>query len=253
MAKNEQLEQILIDLGLTENEATVYLASLSLGPTTVLNIAKAAELRRTTVYSVVEALKRKGLMHIELHGLKQLFVAEHPDKLESILDTRKNALARVLPQFTALYNLKGKESTLRYYEGLESIKTIYDTILEPMRPNDYYLVMGDMQKFFDMDREYFEDFFKKRVKAIKNARLIVTDNEQARYMQKFAKQFNHEIRVLPKGSELAVDVMIVPQKVTIFSLDEPLSAVSLENKSIIEMHRQLFEIMWNALPAPNLD
>ncbi len=248
MAKNEQLEQILKDLGLTENEASVYLASLSLGPTTVVNISKASELRRTTVYSVIEALKRKGLLHIELAGLKQLYVAEHPDKLESILDTRKNALQRVLPQFTALYNLKGKESALRYYEGLGSIKTIYDTILEPMRPNDYYLVIGDMQKFFDMDRSYFENFFNKRVKKITKARLIVTDTEQARHMQKFAQQFNHEIRILPKGSELAVDVIIIPQKVTIFSFDEPVSAVSLENKSIIEMHKQLFEIMWNSLP-----
>lgn len=247
MAKNQQLKEILTNLGLTENEASVYLANLSLGPTTVLKIAKVAEQRRTTVYSVVESLKAKGLIHIEPKGFKQLYVAEHPDKLKNMLDVKKNSLERALPQFEALYNLKGGESTIKYYEGLESIKTIYDTILAPLKPNDDYLVMGDLEKFFNLDKKYFDDFLEKRIKSPAKARLISTDSEQARYMQKFAKNMNHEVRILPQTSKLSVDVMIVPQKVTIFNLNEPLSAVSLENKAMIEMHKQLFEIIWDSL------
>ena len=239
---------VLEDLGLTKNEAEIYLASLSLGATTILQLAKASQIRRTTVYSVIESLKKKGLIYIEPKGFKQLYVAEHPDKLETVLDNKKIALSKLLPQFTALHNLKGKESTIKYYEGLPAIKTIYENVLKPLQPNDFYLVIGDLQKFFDLDRPYFDNFIKKRIKGAPLARIISTDSKQARYQKEYGKNFNNEVRILPPGTSLSVDTMIVPQRVTIFNLDEPLSAVSLENEAMIQMHRQLFEILWASLP-----
>lgn len=247
--KNEQLISILNEIGLSENEAEVYLTSLSLGPTTILKIAKSSGIRRTTVYSVVETLKDKGLMHIKPAGLKQLYVAEHPDRLDNIVENKKRSLKKFLPEFTALYNLKGGESTVKYYEGLSAVKNIYETILDPMRPGDDYLVISDLEKFFvKTDKKYFEDFLEKRIKSGVKARLIATDSERTRYMKQYARNMNHEIRILPEGSKLSVDTMIVPQKVTIFNLDEPISAISLENNAMIEMHKELFEIIWRSLP-----
>ena len=248
--KNEQLTEILKEIGLSENEAQVYLTSLSLGPTTILRIAKSSGIRRTTVYSVVETLKNKGLMHIKPAGLKQLYVAEHPDRLDNIIENKKRSLEKLLPEFTALYNLKGGESTVKYYEGLGAVKNIYEIILDPMKPGDDYLVISDLEKFFvKTDNKYFEDFLEKRIKSRVKARLIATDSERARYMKQYSRNMNHEVKILPEGSKLSVDVMIVPQKVTIFNLDEPISAVSLENKAMIEMHRELFEIIWASLPS----
>ena len=248
--KNEQLIDILNDIGLSENEAQVYLNSLSLGPTTILRIAKHSGIRRTTVYSVVETLKNKGLMHIKPVGLKQLYVAEHPDRLDNIVENKKRNLKKLLPEFTALYNLKGGESTVKYYEGLASVKNIYETILDPMKPGDDYLVIGDSEKLFlETDKEYFENFLEKRIKSRVKARLLVTDTKRARYMKQYSRNMNHEVKILPEGSKLSVDVMIVPQRVTIFNLDQPISAVSLENKAMIELHKELFEIIWRSLPA----
>ncbi len=247
--KNQQLSNILHSLGLTKNEASVYLASLLLGPTTILKLAKASEIRRTTVYSVVETLKVKGLIHVKPAGLKQLYEAEHPDHLGNMIEGKKRALENLLPQFTALYNLKGGESTVKYYEGLGAIKNIYETILNPLKPNDDYLVVSDLEKFFsNTDKKYFEGFLQKRIKSRVNARLIVTDSERARYMKQYAPNMHHEVRILPQGSKLSIDMMIVPQKVTIFNLTEPISAISLENNAMIEMHKELFEIIWRSLP-----
>ena len=85
--KNNPLLTTLTTLGLTDHEAAVYLAALSLGPATILKIAKAAEIKRTTVYSVIETLKLKGLVSVEVKGFKSLFVAEDPTKLETILES----------------------------------------------------------------------------------------------------------------------------------------------------------------------
>lgn len=185
--KNEQIEKLLVDLGLTVNEAKIYLKGLSLGPSTILKLAKASGVRRTTVYSVVEILKKKGLMHTEPRGFKQVFVAEYPDKLETMLEVKRMSLKKMLPELSTLYNLKGVESTIQYHEGMEAIKNIYNDILDRVNPNDYYLVISNLQSFFDSDRKFFDEFFERRIKKIRLARLIATDSEQARHMKKDRK------------------------------------------------------------------
>ncbi|MBP6865962.1 MAG: helix-turn-helix domain-containing protein [Candidatus Pacebacteria bacterium] len=246
--KIDQIEKLLLDLGLTENEARVYLKGLSLGPTTILKIAKASGIRRTTVYSVTEILKKKGLMHIEPRGFKQVFVTEHPDKLEMMLETKRMSLKKMLPELSALYNLKGGESTIQYHEGMEAIKNIYNDILENVHPNDFYLVISNLESFFESDRKFFDDFLERRIKKIKKARLIATSSERARYMKQHSRQMNHEVKILSEKTKLSVDIFIVPQKVIIFNLRDPISAIVIENRDTIESQKEIFEILWDSLP-----
>lgn len=248
---NSPLNRILTELGLSENETRVYLAALSLGPSSVLALARATEIRRTTVYTIIDSLKKKGLMFVEPRGFKQVFVAEHPEKLLAIVDHKKRDLEAHFPDLLSLYNLKGGQSTLKYYEGLASIKSIYDTILGPMKAGDDYLVISNLQALVDMDPDYFKKYLDKRAASRVKARLIATDSKQARYMQKYSAQMNHEVRILPPGTELSVDIMIVPHKVTIFNLEHPLTGMSIENPATIRAQQEMFEIMWRGLGAKN--
>jgi hypothetical protein len=120
-------------------------------------------------------------------------------------------------------------------------------MLESLKPGDDYLVISNLQKFFDLDREYFDPYLKKRIKSPVASRLISTDSEQAQYMKTYAQNMNHKIKILPNDTNLSVDVMIVPHKVTIFNLDQPLSAVSIENPAMVKMHKEIFEILWKSL------
>ena len=94
--KKENLVKTLEDLGLTENESRVYFASLSLGPSTVQRIAKASEVKRTTTYSVIESLQKRGLININVSGFKKTYVAESPEKLERMIEEKKENLRNIL-------------------------------------------------------------------------------------------------------------------------------------------------------------
>lgn len=78
----------LEEFGLSAEEAKVYMAGLSLGPTTILKLAKTSEVQRTAVYRVVESLRQHGLMKIELKGLKKLYAAESPHNLKRVLEEK---------------------------------------------------------------------------------------------------------------------------------------------------------------------
>lgn len=247
--KNTKLLGVLSDLGLNENESKVYLASLSLGPTTVLKIAQSAEIKRTTVYSVIESLKQKGLMRIELKGFKEFFVAEDPEKLQTVLEVRREKLREYLPEFSALYNLKGGESLVKYYEGLESIKGVYEQFLKEIRPSDFYCVISDMQQFLDLDEEYFADYFERRAKAGIKVRSLLQDTEEARHYQKFGLNFSQNIKILSKDTKLSANLVITPRKIFITQLIAPIMGIVIENQSIITLQKEMFEMIWSGLPT----
>ncbi len=245
MQKNNKLVEILKGAGLSDNESLVYFTLLSLGSSSVLNISRASGIKRTTVYSTLESLKQKGLVSIEMRGLKSFFVAENPEKLESVLEERKNKFKSALGEFSSLYNLKGGESFIKYYEGIEAVKNIYENLLKDIRPHEDYLVVGDQSHWMNLDPDYFQKFIEKRAKLNINIRLLFTDSDIARKHKKFEKNYNEKIKILPKNTKLKTNLVITPQRVVVHQLTEPIMAIVIENKSIIQMHKELFEIIWN--------
>lgn len=250
--KNTKLIELLEELGLSENESKVYFASLSLGPATIIKIARTAEIKRTTVYSVVESLKQKGLMSLEIKGFKKLYVAENPDKLETILETRRHRLKNLLPEFSAIYNLKGGESLIKYYEGLESVKGVYEGLIRDVRPHEDYLIVSDQHKWITADKEYFLNFTRRRAKLPINIRLLLQDTPDAREFQKHEKMYNFKIKILPPQTKLNTNLVVIPQRSLIHQLTPPIIAIVIENKSVIQMFREMFEIMWKAIPDQNI-
>lgn len=246
-----QLLDILDKIGLSKNEASVYLAALSLGSATIQKIAHEADVKRTTTYSVIDSLKAKGLMKIEQKGLKQFFVPENPEKLESILDERKKKLIEALPEFSALFNLRENESLVQYHEGLESVKTIYNDNLRDIQPHESYLVISDMEEWYNKDPDFFQDFIERRAKLNIDIRLLLTDSPIARKQKRFEKNYNERVKILPKNTKLTTNLIVTPQRASIQLLVPPVFAIVTKNRNTIKMYQEMFEVMWNALPDDN--
>lgn len=246
--QNTKLNDTLRDIGLTEKEATIYLASLSLGSSTVLKIARRSNMKRTTVYSVIDTLKEKGLIRIDLKGLKQKYIAENPEKLEVMLERRANEFQNKLPEFMALYKLKGEESTIKYYTGLEAMKNIYMDTLKEIKIHEDYLVIANQEKWYTLQSEFAQKFIEAQAKLKINICLLFQDSPIAREQKKFEKNFNRKIKILPAGTPLNVDTLLLPNKLIVLELTPPYMTVVIENKSLIELHREMFELIWHSIP-----
>lgn len=250
MNKSRILET-LTSIGLSENEARIYLSCLSLGPSKVVSIAKDAQVKRTTAYSILDALQLKGLVTIEYKGLKQLFAAESPEHLSRILESRHTQLKQALPELSALFNLQGVESIVKHYEGLEGVKNVYESILKRVQPHDDYLVISKQEDWYNLDSEYFQRFIERRSKLPLRIRMLFQDSEFARSFKALEKNYGFEVRILPKNTTLNTNMVVTPQMLVIHQIISPVTAIVIENRSTIELHKQLFEIIWNSLELNN--
>lgn len=244
---NKKLEDVLMKAGLTEKEAAVYSAVMGLGPSTVLKIARAAGLKRTTVYSVLESLKQKGLIYIEMSGFKQFYRAENPVKLAGLLERRKKEFDSSLPELLGLYNFKAGESSIKYYEGLEAVKSVYENLLKDVQSGEDYLIVGDDVGWFRLDKDYFQDFVERRGKLNIKIRSLLQDSSEAQRHKGYARNFNESIKILPKDTVLKTNMVIIPSRVVIQQLVPSVNAIVIETKSVVKMHRELFEIIWRSI------
>lgn len=245
--KNNELIDTLRDFGLDENEAAVYISMLSLGPSTVLKISKEAEIKRTTVYTTIENLRQKGLVEIQVKGLKKLYAAESPERVERIIEIKREKFKEMLPALKALDTFKGKDSFIKYYEGLSGIKSVYDRILDDLKPGDGYSIISNMEQFLDMDRDYFTKFIERRTKYNLNVRTLILDSPSARHYKKIEKNTNQSIKFLPSDTKLSANLVITPHRVVITQTVVPLMSIVIENKNIVEIQHEQFDMVWESL------
>ena len=243
-----KLLSALINIGLSEKEAQVYMAAMSLGPSSVAGIASASGIKRTTVYSIFQELSRKGLMREEIKGWKAFYVAESPEKLETIVDQMREEVKKNMPEFTAMFNLHSSGAFIKYYEGIESVKGVYNGLLKEIKAHEDYLVIGDTRQWLDQDHEFFMDFTRRRAKLNINIRILIQESEVAREHKKMEKAFNETIKIMPPDSKLTTNMVIIPHKVVINQLTPPILAMVIENDSMVQMNRELFEIIWKSIP-----
>ncbi len=244
---DEYLQKVLQNIGLSESEAKVYLTLLLLGSATVIQIARSSDLKRTTVYGLIESLKNQGLVAIEVKGWKQKFIAENPEKLETIFNSKKEAFSKQLPKLSALYTAHESQSIIKYYEGLEAVKGVYEDLLKDIEPHDDYLVLSDQRMWQNLDPKYFRSFLERRAKLPVRIRMLLQDSEVARDMKKFQRNYNSFVKILSSSTKLSTNLIIIPRRVVIHQLHPNPLAIVIENSSVIQMHREMFEVMWSAI------
>jgi sugar-specific transcriptional regulator TrmB len=254
MGKNNLVE-ILKEIGLSEHESAVYFTMVSLGPSPILKIARASGVKRTTIYSVIDSLKEKGLVRVELKGFKSLFVAESPEKLENILETRKNHFKKHLNDFLAIYNKGGGETLIKIYEGWEATREVYNGLLRDVQSGEDYLVIAGMKKAYELDKEFYDDLRDRRAKLPIKVRMLLSDpeNEESKILIQFQKNFNVQAKPLPDDKRFSTNMVITPQRILIHQLVAPIMAIVIENKNVIKTHQELFELIWNSIPETSTD
>lgn len=246
---DKKLLQTLTKIGLSEKEAQVYYSALQLGPSTVMQISKAASIKRTTSYSIIESLKQKGLIKEVVIGIKELLEAESPEHLQQLLQKQQTELDSILPQLSALFKIKGEESVVKYYEGIEQVKKVYLDLLSSVKINEDYFVLSNMDDWRRHDPKFFDGFLEKRGRLDINVKMIIVDSKLSRERASTTRQPNEEFRFLPKDTSLSTNLVIIPSKVVIQQLEGIPMAMVIENKHIVRMHREMYQLIWKSLKA----
>lgn len=244
MQTNQNYIQSLIDLGLKDHEAAVYLATLKLGQATVAQIADEADVQRTFVYDILDDLQEKGLVSgVEIHGTRH-YSAISIDRFTELQKKKFQAFEALLPDFKALEKSVGDRPRVRFFEGAEGIKAaLYDTLDQPA--GSQILAYVTAEGFYENEPEFANQYLKDRIKKKITVKAIVPDLPENRpYTKLDREQLRTTVLVPPQKFPFTNEIDIYDNKVVILSLQGELLAVIIESESITKTQRMIFELAW---------
>ena len=120
-----------------------------MGEGTLADLARKAQIKRTTLYDIVRNLKEKGLISTIRSGGRLIYMAEDPRTLEDRLEEQQSALGNMLPELLSIANALPRKPKVRYYEGIGGIKEVYRDILQYPDQKMYAWVSDSMITKFD--------------------------------------------------------------------------------------------------------
>src|SRR3989344_7217514 len=108
-------------LGLTDEEAKIYLTCLEINGGPVSVIARKAGVHRVGCYHTIEnLLEKKLLSQYNRNGVK-CFAPEPPEKFEELMLEKVGIAKAILPALKSLASTTGFRPRIRFYEGMEGV------------------------------------------------------------------------------------------------------------------------------------
>ncbi len=235
------ISNILQQLGFTKNEIDVYLASLELGLSSAQDIAKKANIKRTTAYSVLDSLVQRGFIGKTKENGKTRFLVEPPDKLLFMVSNIESQLKNMLPELQAIYNSKKNKPKVFFYEGKGAIQTVYEDTLRE-KPSE--ILEWNTDRFFkQFPADY--NYIQKRVQLNIKARRMAPSNSIWHKKHKPMDKMELAETVIVPSHRFSpeVEINVYGNKVAFINYVEKISVI-IESPAIAKAMKQAYELSW---------
>lgn len=247
---NEKSIKALENIGLSKKEILVYLACLELGKASTIQIAQKTQLKRTTAYSVINSLLEKRMLSKFQDEKGQKFSAESPDKLLAILQQKQDMLAEAIPN---LLTITKAESNIRpevkFYQGIEGIKTVYEDTLASCNKGDEILCYASAKDLYNIMPDYINNYVARRKDKGITTRVITPGSEATKKYAKRDKNVLRKMKVVNENEmSLSIDKKIYKDKIVLTNLRGFLFGIIIKSPQIAKSEKEIFELLWKKLP-----
>ncbi len=245
MAYNMRIKEILKQLNIGSNKADVYLACLEMGGATAYAISKKVGLKRPTVYDILAQLASDGLVYKSIKKNVKYFYPAEPEKLLRQIREKEQRLIAILPALEELYNSPKANPLIRYFEGKEGIKEMYEDSLKSLKKGDEILAyVGDDVLSYIPD--YAEDYVKRRIEKGIRLRGIYKKffEMEKKYMAKNQEQLRVAKILDEKFFPVDNETNIYGNKIAIASYGNEMFGMIIESNEIAKSQKAIFELAW---------
>jgi len=170
--ENEALE----GLGLTQNEAKLYLLLLKGGKAKATDLAARSGMHRRVVYDTLAQLAKKGMVGKAAVGGVLTFTPSPPSSLLSFLDEKRDAMEQALPSLSRVFEFE-KATSASVMHGKQGLKTVFEDILS-LRA-DFCVYYGQLQTY-DVLPKFTQIYHEKRKKLGIKGRYMLLDTPSVR-------------------------------------------------------------------------
>ena len=241
-------EHSLKKFGLTDREIEVYIRLLTKGPASGYQIAKEKQMTKSTVYYLLDELRKKGLALKSPDTKRQLFFAKDPEEFLSEKRQDLELFEHQLPNLRALEHNNYKPNIL-YFEGWDGCAEAFAYMTER-------IVDTTIIAFLTYTPEL--EIIKERRKTVEHSwdtwaakgirirgvqpKHITTRELIERYSKNYPGML--DIRELSLEVYAPIAVKFLTGNLLLMSTRRNGQSIIIENEDIANAERELFEMAW---------
>lgn len=248
-------KKALLAVGLTDKQAEVYLSCITHGAAKVPEIARRTELKRTTVYGIVDELVAMSLLLENYKGKTKEYTAQNPEELIHIMEEKSQLVAAQVSGLSDLFFTQHSNPKITSFAGREGLRKIYEDALkckakeirQVVNVKDHVTVVGDA---------FIKDYIKRRVAngitaydLHPKSGSIYTETRGTKN-----KDLKRKVRYLPPQIFHAAMIMIYDHKVAMISTKDENFGFLIESKEFANTIAAYFDFMWSiGSKTPDID
>ncbi|MFH1590941.1 MAG: helix-turn-helix domain-containing protein [archaeon] len=244
---------ILQEIGLTANEADIYLILLRYKDLSVNDLALKAKMHRQTVYDALDRLLDKGFVTFHKVERSRHYRAVPPDRIDEYLHEKRAKFQAILPSLKRIDETKPDEFAVEEFQARNIVKIVYRDIVKELTKektdgikHPEVVIFGtDESKFIAEDDIALQNQMKTLSELGMQERILIqrgdynmVEGPQTRYRWMRRRYFSD------------VPTWVYRDSVTIVSWGNPHSGITIRNKRLADSHRKMFDLIWEQSKDP---
>lgn len=239
----------LMDLGLTENESSIYLSAFKLGGATASQIAKESGLKRTHAYPILKALADKGFVNVYFRKNKRFYYAAKPDKLAIAFEKKLAAFNDLIPMLNSLNQKASGIVGLRFVETANELKQFYLDVLDKYKSksktNREYYAIGNSRAWEGVLDDFSQEYREQRAELGIKTKLILSSDSLDNQIP--TEGLLRQCKFVEEKYKFKSTIDIFDDEILIVSPQLSSLAVVISVPSMVDVFRSVFEILWEKL------
>lgn len=229
--------EIIKSLGLSDQEAEIYLALLKLGGSKASLVAKEVGMKRTTIYAILKSLAQKGLVTVFFRKNQRFYYAKKPHQVAKVFQGKINQFEEIIPVLESLEKKQTQAMGLRFIETVGELEDFYNEILEQYRNKEYHII-GNSRSWHGISPEFFKEYRQRRAEANIKTKLLIS------YDSPREKGLLCKVKFLPEKYIFKSSIDIFKDKILIVSPDMAALAVVIAIPAMVDVFQSMFDIIW---------
>lgn len=254
------VQEALHLFGLSQHEQDVYFLLIKHPWSTVLALSRKTEVKRSTLYRILESLHKKGIVEFKLDNHTTYYAAADSKTFESLVIDQESRAKKLRSSLSLLQSHlnqekqgKVEETQVRFFRGIRGLQIMNwnscqdkNITMYILGDNRWPLYLG--QDFSEEIREeYVHQHIQVRELLGKNALQPIPENSDVPWTKNktyIREQFRH--RVIPKDVlDIQREIIILPKKIYLFGYAEEPIGIEITNSGYAQMFTQMFRALWN--------
>jgi len=238
----KNLKNSLVELGLSEFDAQVYLALLKRGEAPVGELVKELNAHRELIYGAMRRLSAEDLVTEKEKKKIKYFQAEEPDVLVNKTQEKAELAGSILPDLKKLY--QRPDVSVQVLEGPEGYEQLQQDIQKTLKDgDDYYVIGGSGGSWFDVVKDFYMKYRRKSLKRGIHLKSLSFPNEAKGIIEHEPPGFC-EVRVLPENFQAPSSTKIYGDRVAIQAFGERPFVILIKSKAVSIAYRKYFQSLW---------